>query len=244
MTTALDPRQGRIAVVIGGAGAIGTAITRALHGTGHRTVVLDRDGDIACDLSSEASTRAAAAAVLEDYRRCDVFVHRSCRRLLGLRHSGGNDRPGAMRRRRSHHEVVGTVPPPLGRGMRAGRFAGPGAASLSAVRWQYRSAHRRCGVADEECDHISDRLGRDRVGACEPSERTQACRQAGERSSPDPGDSLYRDNAGPDGIALAADALGVRAPLTVRALAWYREGRCQDWVTDARVSGVHIKAGR
>ena len=30
----------------GGAGAIGTAITRALHGTGHRTVVLDRDGDV------------------------------------------------------------------------------------------------------------------------------------------------------------------------------------------------------
>ena len=75
MTTALDPRHGRIAVVTGGAGAIGTAITRALHGTGHRTVVLDRDGDIACDLSSEASTRAAAAAVLEDYGRCDVFVH-------------------------------------------------------------------------------------------------------------------------------------------------------------------------
>ena len=75
MTTALDPRHGRIAVVTGGAGAIGTAITRALHGTGHRTVVLDRDADIACDLGSETSTRAAAAAVLERYGRCDVFVH-------------------------------------------------------------------------------------------------------------------------------------------------------------------------
>ena len=75
MTTALDPRHGRIAVVTGGAGAIGTAITRALHGTGHHTVVLDRDADIACDLGSEASTRAAAAAVLERYGRCDVFVH-------------------------------------------------------------------------------------------------------------------------------------------------------------------------
>ena len=75
MTTGLDPRHGRIAVVTGGAGAIGTAITRALHGTGHRTVVLDRDADIACDLGSEASTRAAAAAVLERYGRCDVFVH-------------------------------------------------------------------------------------------------------------------------------------------------------------------------
>ena len=75
MTTALDPPQGRIAVVTGGAGAIGSAITRALRGTGHRTVALDRQGDIACDLASEASTRAAASAVLERYGRCDVFVH-------------------------------------------------------------------------------------------------------------------------------------------------------------------------
>jgi NAD(P)-dependent dehydrogenase (short-subunit alcohol dehydrogenase family) len=77
MTTALDPGHGRIAVVTGGAGAIGTAITRALQDTGHRTVVLDRDADadVDVDLSSEASTRAAAAAVLERYGRCDVFVH-------------------------------------------------------------------------------------------------------------------------------------------------------------------------
>ena len=75
MTTALDSLRGRIAVVTGGAGAIGTAITKALQEAGHRTVVLDRDADIACDLGSEASTRAAAAAVLERYGRCDVFVH-------------------------------------------------------------------------------------------------------------------------------------------------------------------------
>ena len=75
MTTGLDPRHGRIAVVTGGAGAIGTAITRALRGTGHRTVVLDRDADIPCDLGSETSTRTAAASVLERYGRCDVFVH-------------------------------------------------------------------------------------------------------------------------------------------------------------------------
>jgi len=75
MTTAqeLDPR--RVAVVTGGAGAIGTAITEALATSGHRTVVLDRVGDVACDLSSEGSTRAAGAAVLERYGRCDVFVH-------------------------------------------------------------------------------------------------------------------------------------------------------------------------
>jgi len=75
MATSLDSARGRIAVVTGGAGAIGTAITKALQGTGHRTVVLDRAGDVVCDLSSEASTRAAAAAVLERYGRCDVFVH-------------------------------------------------------------------------------------------------------------------------------------------------------------------------
>jgi hypothetical protein len=75
MTTALDSLRGRIAVVTGGAGAIGTAITKALQEAGDRTVVLDRDADIACDLGSEASTRAAAAAVLERYGRCDVFVH-------------------------------------------------------------------------------------------------------------------------------------------------------------------------
>jgi 3-oxoacyl-[acyl-carrier protein] reductase len=75
MTTPPVPARGRIAVVTGGAGAIGTAITKALRETWHRTVVLDRDGDVDCDLSSETSTRAAAATVLERYGRCDVFVH-------------------------------------------------------------------------------------------------------------------------------------------------------------------------
>jgi NAD(P)-dependent dehydrogenase (short-subunit alcohol dehydrogenase family) len=75
MAAALDSLPGRIAVVTGGAGAIGTAIIKALQDTGHRTVALDRDGDIACDLASEPSARAAAAAVLERYGRCDVFIH-------------------------------------------------------------------------------------------------------------------------------------------------------------------------
>lgn len=65
----------RVAVVTGGAGAIGASITKALRDTGHRTVILDRDADVACDLSSEASTRAAAATVLERHGRCDVLVH-------------------------------------------------------------------------------------------------------------------------------------------------------------------------
>jgi NAD(P)-dependent dehydrogenase (short-subunit alcohol dehydrogenase family) len=65
----------RVAVVTGGAGAFGTAIVSALEADGLRVVVIDRSGDVTADLSSESSTRAAAAAVLEQHGRCDVLVH-------------------------------------------------------------------------------------------------------------------------------------------------------------------------
>ncbi|GAA1846583.1 SDR family NAD(P)-dependent oxidoreductase [Actinomadura bangladeshensis] len=65
----------RVAVVTGGAGAIGSAIVAVLRASGHLTVVLDRTGGIVCDLSSASSTQAAAAEVLERYGRCDVLVH-------------------------------------------------------------------------------------------------------------------------------------------------------------------------
>jgi len=65
----------RVAVVTGGAGAIGSAIVAALQASGHQTVILDRTGDIACDLASEQSTKQAAAAVLAQRGRCDVLVH-------------------------------------------------------------------------------------------------------------------------------------------------------------------------
>lgn len=66
----------RVAVVTGGAGAIGSAIVAALRGAEHRTVVLDRrGGDVVCDLESESSTNDAAAEVLDRYGRCDVLVH-------------------------------------------------------------------------------------------------------------------------------------------------------------------------
>ena len=65
----------RVAVVTGGAGAIGSSIVDALKSAGHRTVVLDRDGEVRVDLSDEQSTRRAAAEVLELHGRCDVFVH-------------------------------------------------------------------------------------------------------------------------------------------------------------------------
>ena len=57
----------RVAVVTGGAGAIGGTIVRALQASGHRTAVIDRDSAISADLGSEASTRQAAATVLEQY---------------------------------------------------------------------------------------------------------------------------------------------------------------------------------
>jgi NAD(P)-dependent dehydrogenase (short-subunit alcohol dehydrogenase family) len=65
----------RIAVVTGGAGALGSAIGSALETDGLRVVVVDRTGDVTADLASERSTKAAAAAVLERHGRCDVFVH-------------------------------------------------------------------------------------------------------------------------------------------------------------------------
>ncbi|MGY1496836.1 SDR family NAD(P)-dependent oxidoreductase [Streptomyces sp. QTS52] len=65
----------RVAVVTGGSGAIGSAIVSALREAGLNAVSLDRDGDVAGDLSSEESTRSAAAEVLERYGRCDVLVH-------------------------------------------------------------------------------------------------------------------------------------------------------------------------
>lgn len=64
----------RVAVVTGGAGAIGSAIVRALQASGHETVVVDQEGTIAADLGSEASTRQAAATVLERYGHVDVLV--------------------------------------------------------------------------------------------------------------------------------------------------------------------------
>ena len=65
----------RIALVTGGAGAIGGAIVQALAGAGHEVAVLDRSGDFPCDLASEEAVAATAAAVLARFGRCDILVH-------------------------------------------------------------------------------------------------------------------------------------------------------------------------
>ena len=65
----------RVAVVTGGAGAIGGAIAARLA-RDHTVVVLDRTGgDVVVDLGAADDVRRAAALVLERYGRCDVLVH-------------------------------------------------------------------------------------------------------------------------------------------------------------------------
>ena len=64
----------RVAVVTGGAGAIGGAIAARLA-PDHTMVVLDRTGDVVVDLGASDDVRRAAKLVLDRYGRCDVFVH-------------------------------------------------------------------------------------------------------------------------------------------------------------------------
>ena len=64
----------RVAVVTGGAGAIGGAIVARLA-PDHTTAVLDRAGDVVVDLGDPDDVRRAAKLVLDRYGRCDVFVH-------------------------------------------------------------------------------------------------------------------------------------------------------------------------
>jgi 3-oxoacyl-[acyl-carrier protein] reductase len=65
----------RTAVVTGGAGAIGGAIGTALSTSGHRVISLDQQGPDPVDLAQADDVRAAAARILTDVERCDVFVH-------------------------------------------------------------------------------------------------------------------------------------------------------------------------
>ncbi len=65
----------RTAVVTGGAGAIGGAICAALSASGHQVVSFDQHGPDPVDLARADDVQAAAARVLAEAGRCDVFVH-------------------------------------------------------------------------------------------------------------------------------------------------------------------------
>jgi NAD(P)-dependent dehydrogenase (short-subunit alcohol dehydrogenase family) len=65
----------RVAVITGGAGAIGGAIAAELAAAGHTVVSLDQAGDPPVDLACEHQVRAAADRVLRSRGRCDVLVH-------------------------------------------------------------------------------------------------------------------------------------------------------------------------
>ena len=68
-------RMTRVAVVTGGAGAIGGSIVTALGQSGHTVCILDQAGDQPVDLADEHQVRAAAARILAEAGRCDVLVH-------------------------------------------------------------------------------------------------------------------------------------------------------------------------
>jgi 3-oxoacyl-[acyl-carrier protein] reductase len=67
--------ENRVAVVTGGAGAIGRAIAAELSIAGHTVVSLDLAGDPPVNLADEDEVRAAADRVLDSHGRCDVLVH-------------------------------------------------------------------------------------------------------------------------------------------------------------------------
>jgi NAD(P)-dependent dehydrogenase (short-subunit alcohol dehydrogenase family) len=64
-----------VAVITGGAGGIGGAIANALRVDGHQTVIVDRTGDVVCDLADAGQVSSAADAILRVHGRCDVLVH-------------------------------------------------------------------------------------------------------------------------------------------------------------------------
>jgi NAD(P)-dependent dehydrogenase (short-subunit alcohol dehydrogenase family) len=69
------PAGRRVAVVTGGAGAIGGAIVADLAAAGHTVLSLDQAGDPPVDLARDDQVRAAAAEVLCQQGRCDILVH-------------------------------------------------------------------------------------------------------------------------------------------------------------------------
>ena len=79
----MSDRDRRVAVVTGGAGAIGGAIAARLAAD-HTVVVLDRTGgDVVVDLGDPDDVRRAVALVLERHGGCDVLVHAAAMAAFG-----------------------------------------------------------------------------------------------------------------------------------------------------------------
>lgn len=67
---------GKVAVVTGGAGGIGTVIMQGLADEGATVVCLDiQNADIPCDVRSDDSVREAMAEVVKRHGRIDIAVH-------------------------------------------------------------------------------------------------------------------------------------------------------------------------
>ena len=75
--------EGRVAIVTGGGGGIGTAVAAQLDEAGARVITFDRANrpgppgteSIACDVRNGAQTAAAVARVASEHGRLDIVVH-------------------------------------------------------------------------------------------------------------------------------------------------------------------------
>ena len=65
----------KVAIVTGGTSGIGLAAVKALREKGCTVYALSRRGEIPCDVSDEASARAAVQTVLEKEERIDILVN-------------------------------------------------------------------------------------------------------------------------------------------------------------------------